>query len=114
MKKPRQIKLKRPCSNCPFLDSPESIAHTLRPGRLDGIKVGLMANDMQPFLCHKTLSGHEDDHGEYNESGKESHCMGAMAWLYKQGRFNVPMRITAHLDSTWIDDQKASAMLVID
>ncbi|MFC6363768.1 hypothetical protein ACFP73_17160, partial [Tatumella punctata] len=60
MKKMKAIALTRPCSNCPFLDSPQSISHALNPGRLAGIKSELLADDMVPFLCHKTLSGHED------------------------------------------------------
>ena len=112
MGKIRAIALTRPCSNCPFLDSPESISHTLKSGRLAGIKSGLLTDDMAPFLCHKTLSGHEDDCGQYQHSGKESHCMGSMAWLYNQGRFNISMRLAA-MDKTWLENLKQSALLVV-
>ncbi|KFD19660.1 hypothetical protein GTPT_1591 [Tatumella ptyseos ATCC 33301] len=112
MGKIRAIALTRPCSNCPFLDSPESISHTLKSGRLAGIKSGLLADDITPFLCHKTLSGHEDVNGKYQHSGKEAHCMGSMAWLYNQGRFNISMRLAA-MDKTWLENLKQSALLVV-
>lgn len=111
MKKIRAVALKRPCSNCPFLDSENSIAHTLCEGRVDGIKADLLADDMTGFICHKTSSGIEDDDGDYRHSGKESQCMGAMAWMYNQRRFNVLMRIAA-MDDEWLENLKASAELV--
>lgn len=112
MTKHRQVALRRPCSNCPFLDSDKSISHTLNEGRLDGIKEHLIGNDMNTFHCHKTLSGEWSYEGDYEHNGKESFCMGAMAWLYKQGRFNIAMRLAA-MDKKWLEDLKASSILVI-
>lgn len=113
MKKIKAFALKRPCSNCPFLDSEKSISHTLNPGRVEGIKEMLPGDDGTTFECHKTLSGEEDDYGEYQRNGKESQCMGAMAWLYNQGRFNIAMRIAA-MDDTWLEDLKTSAETVVE
>ena len=107
-----KMDLARPCSNCPFLDSEKSISHTLHPGRVQGIKSGLLSDDMTPFLCHKTTSGEEDDSGEYVRSGGEQSCMGSMAWLHNQRRPNVYMRIMAS-DKKWRKHLEASALLVV-
>lgn len=92
------FKLKRPCSNCPFL---KEGAIDLRPGRLEGIIHGLVSDDTTTFHCHKTVHGKqggqwiEHDNGEstYVPSNKESMCAGAMAYLEKVGRPNIIMRI---------------------
>lgn len=112
MKIDRFNALPRPCNNCPFLNSEKSISHTLAKGRVQGIKQDILSNDFTSFPCHKTLKGEEDDNGEYQTNGKESACMGAMAWLYTQGRFNINMRLAAR-NKEWLDNLKASALLVV-
>lgn len=52
------------------------------PGRLDGIKANLLADDLTGFNCHKTL-----------DTGNERMCAGAAAWLMDQGRPTVGMRL---------------------
>ena len=44
---------KRPCANCPFRCDGAGIP--LQPGRVEGIVSGLLADDQQTFVCHKTL-----------------------------------------------------------
>lgn len=45
-------RLKRPCSNCPFL---KEGAIELAPGRLHGIIEQLTSDDHSTFPCHKTV-----------------------------------------------------------
>ncbi|PIJ43275.1 hypothetical protein [Tatumella sp. OPLPL6] len=105
--------LARPCANCPFLDSEKSIRHTLHPDRVESIKQGLLEDDFSGFLCHKTLDGAECDVGEYEETGNEHQCMGAMAWLHKQGRPSINMRLS-YRDKEWRANLEASVEKVID
>jgi len=105
--------LARPCANCPFLDSDRSIRHTLHPDRMESIKAGLLADDWSGFLCHKTLDGAECEVGEYQETGNEHQCMGAMAWLHKQGRPSINMRLK-YRDQEWRENLMASVEKVID
>lgn len=86
--------LKKPCANCPFL---KEGAIELRPGRVEGIQADLLANDFSTFQCHKTVhskkGGEWDDEGNYQASGNESACMGALGWLWKRGRLPVLGRL---------------------
>ncbi len=88
------LRLRRPCSNCPFL---KEGAIELRPGRLDGILNDLLLNDTTTFQCHKTVhhrkGGTWTDDGGYEASGHEAMCAGAAAALMKRGRPTVAMRI---------------------
>lgn len=87
--------LKKPCENCPFL---KTGAIELRPGRLDGIIHEITTQDAR-FLCHKTVhngkTGGEwdDDSGEYQPSGQEQFCAGALIYLMKAGWPNAIPRI---------------------
>lgn len=83
-------KLKRPCGNCPFL---KEGAIKLRSGRVEGILTDLMEDDHKQFPCHKTLSGAEDEEGDYHSSGEEMMCAGAAAVLLKRGMPTVGMRL---------------------
>lgn len=74
------LKLKKPCGNCPFL---KVGAIPLHKGRIESICADLYKNDRHIFLCHKTA------HGGAKET---SACMGALAWGWKDGRLPVAAR----------------------
>ncbi len=88
------LRLKKPCSNCPFLVKG---AIQLEPGRVDKILNDLLANDQTTFQCHKTVhcddGGEWTEEGEYKASGHEAMCAGAAAVLLKRGRPTVNMRV---------------------
>ena len=70
----------------------------LMPGRLEGIIETLVEDDHSTFQCHKTVhnsrtGGSWDDEGNYEATGLESMCAGAMIYLEKIGRPTVGMRI---------------------
>lgn len=87
------LRLKRPCKNCPFL---KKGAIELKPGRLDDIVAGLIENDLSTFTCHKTTNhsheGEWDETGEYRASGQEAMCAGAATYLMKKRSPTVSMR----------------------
>jgi len=92
------LNLKAPCKNCPFR---KVGAISLNPGRLAGIIEGLAEDDMSNFYCHKTVHGprggcfvdtDEDDGERYEDSGHESACMGAVAYMVRIGRPSVAIR----------------------
>jgi len=110
------FRLKKPCSNCPFL---KEGAIELQPGRLDGIVKHLLADDWSTFRCHKTVhnkktGGEWDDVGRYHASGKEAMCMGAAVYLEKLGRPTVAMRIAMLSGMYDQDATKAIHPLIID
>jgi hypothetical protein len=89
--------LKKPCANCPFRK--EGAIH-LAPGRLKGIIDQLLQDDWSTFHCHKTVhngrtGGEWTEDGDYQCSGKESTCAGAVIYLEKAGRPSVGMRLGA-------------------
>ena len=91
----RHLKLKKPCHNCPFK---KDGAINLADGRLENIISTLVTDDMSTFQCHQTVhnaktGGEFDDDGNYQASGKESMCAGAMIYLEKLGRPTVMMRL---------------------
>ncbi|TXH13249.1 MAG: hypothetical protein E6R03_11665 [Hyphomicrobiaceae bacterium] len=93
------FRLKRPCNNCPFL---KAGAIELAPGRIEGIIQALMSDDLEAFPCHKTTHGgdfeYDPETGEevrYVPDGRESYCVGAMAYLLKKRSPNVAMRLGA-------------------
>jgi hypothetical protein len=73
----KDFRLNKPCADCPFL---KEGAIYLSPGRLEGIIQTLLANDACVFFCHTARK-------------KKAYCLGAMVYLDKCGRPNVPMRI---------------------
>ncbi|MGK2894974.1 hypothetical protein [Klebsiella michiganensis] len=109
----RLFQMKRPCPDCPFL---KEGGIELRDGRLRKIKQDLMADDKQPFQCHKTTystgGGYDEDSGKYQPSGKEAYCAGAMAFLYANRRMNVPMRLGVILGVLDTTDLEASILLI--
>ena len=89
------FKLKRACGNCPFR---KQGAIELSSGRLEGIASELLHNDMTTFQCHKTVhnartGGEFNDDGEYQASGRESMCVGAIIYLEKIQSPTVGMRL---------------------
>lgn len=98
------FKLKRPCANCPFLK--EGGIH-LQGGRLQSIKASLLERDDNPFMCHKTTyatGGGDNEAGDYEPSGSEKYCAGAMAFLYSHRRLNVVMRLGIAMGALKLDD----------
>lgn len=91
---------KRPCANCPFRCDGAGIE--LAPGRLDEIVSGLLANDHQTFVCHKTLDK------------ERMTCAGAVAVLAKMGRMPVIARVGLATGAISKADVEASEALVID
>lgn len=69
-----------PCGNCPFKVHG---AIELREGRLESIARELLVDDWQNFNCHKRLLPRTD----------RTTCAGAMVFLHKAGRPNLPMRL---------------------
>ncbi|UUZ66621.1 hypothetical protein LP417_35565 (plasmid) [Polaromonas sp. P1-6] len=88
------FRLHKPCGNCPFRNTG---ALELEPGRLQGIIDLLITNDHSTFQCHVTVHGKSggewDDDGNYEASGQEAMCAGAMIYLEKLGRPTVAMRL---------------------
>ncbi|EPJ3803504.1 hypothetical protein OND84_004242 [Morganella morganii] len=85
--------VKKPCANCPFR---KTGGIPLTEGRLEGIKRTLLSSDQEVFFCHKTTyqgDAEDREEGQYHPSGRESYCMGAMAWLYANGRLNLATRL---------------------
>lgn len=72
MTKCDNFNLKKPCANCPFR---KEGAIELRPGRVKGIVKDLKRDDHSIFVCHKTL-----------DSKQVSACMGALGYLWREGR----------------------------
>ncbi len=116
------FRLKKPCANCPFR---KEGAIELMPGRLDSIIEGLLADDFESFLCHKTVNREvEDDFEEtfdhrHDEAGRpildgEKLCAGAAAYLIKAKRPTVGMRIALITGSISPSQWDASLDLVID
>lgn len=101
------FRLKKPCSNCPFL---KEGAIKLREGRRDEILSKLEKNDNAPFYCHKTLNGHESEESGYQLGGGEMLCAGAAAVLWKRGRPSVGMRLALVYgyasQESWEDNSK--------
>ena len=107
--------LSKPCKDCPFN---RVGAIELNSGRLEGIIASMLDNDWKTFLCHKTTFGIKggdwDDEESYIPSGKEAHCMGAMAYLQKVRMPSVPMRIGYANGMLKIGEVRSCEVLVID
>ena len=107
------FRMKRPCSDCPFL---KKGGIYLERGRIESIKSELMSNDERPFMCHKTTyaTGGVDNEetGQYQPSGKESYCAGAMAFLHANNRANVAMRLGSALGMLDLNDLDVCVPLI--
>lgn len=91
---------KRPCSNCPFRLDGAGIE--LQAGRLESIVSRMLADDLQTFVCHKSL-------------GKERvSCAGAIAVMAKVGRLPVIARLGLLAGVITEDDIAASSAMVVD
>jgi hypothetical protein len=89
-------KLTRPCVECP---SRTDVPPYLTAARVREIERGLVRGE---FSCHETVDydrWEDDDEGEpqYNPSGEEEHCAGALILLEKLGRPSQMMRISERL-----------------
>ena len=91
---------KRPCSNCPFRC--DGAAIELRPGRVEGIIKGLLADDFQTFTCHKTLDS------------ERMTCAGAVAVMAKLDRLPVIARLGLQVGVISNEDIAASMAIVLD
>lgn len=92
--------VKRPCSNCPFRRDGAGVE--LSPGRLEGIVAGLLRDDHQTFVCHKTLDS------------QRMTCAGAVGLMSKLGRLPVIARMGLACGVIHQEDIAASAAQVID
>lgn len=110
--------LKKPCANCPFK---KVGAINLAPGRVEGIVQGLLENDREWFMCHKTV--HHPKGGEwveteegtdYEPSGNESQCAGAMAYLQKIRRPSLSMRMAYAIGIMKPEELEALSDEIID
>ncbi|ENZ0172920.1 MULTISPECIES: hypothetical protein [Providencia] len=84
-------------------------------GRLDDIKRTLLSSDQEVFFCHKTTyqGGAEDrEEGQYQSSGRESYCMGAMAWLYANNQLNLTTRLGLLLGNVAIDELEVATKVI--
>ena len=108
------FRLRKPCSNCPFL---KEGAIKLSPGRLEGIVEHLLSNDGSSFHCHKTVhskrGGEFGEDGEYQPSGNEAMCAGAAAYLMKQGRPSISMRLAFMGKAVQVDYWNEAMDLII-
>jgi hypothetical protein len=111
----QHYRLKQPCSNCPFR---KEGAIELMPGRLAGIAQGLIKDDSSTFQCHKTVhsrkGGEFDDNGNYTPSGNEAMCAGAAAYLMKQGRPTIGMRLVFMTKTVPVSFWDEAKDLVVD
>jgi hypothetical protein len=113
--------MKMPCSNCPFR---KEGAISLMPGRVENIAESLINNDLQPFLCHKTLNASPSDDDSYvDDEGPTLHrtlrdgermCAGAAAFLMKHKRPTVGMRAAFSFGSIDRDHWAKAEASVID
>lgn len=91
---------KRPCSNCPFRC--DGAAIELRPGRIEGIIKGLLADDFLTFTCHKTVDS------------ERMTCAGAVAVMAKLQRLPVIARLGLQVGVISNEDIAASMAMVLD
>ena len=114
------LNLKKPCKNCPFL---KVGAIELRRGRVDAIARGLIEDDTNPFLCHKTVYSkksdgvtveHEDGSTTYQPGKKDSVCAGSMVFLLKARSPNVAMRMGAAFGMIDFKELEAQVGDIID
>lgn len=108
--------LKKPCGNCPFRCDDKAIP--LEPGRLKGIVDGLHKDDSTVFHCHKSVHSKDGgewnvETGEYEPSGKEKVCRGALIYMNEQGRLPVLARIAIAMGELNFNELKSQAPLVI-
>ena len=90
----------RPCANCPFRKDGAGVE--LMAGRVEGIISGLLADDHQTFVCHKTLRS------------ERMTCAGAVGVMSKLGRLPLIARLGLVMGLITKKDIEASAAMVID
>lgn len=94
----RQFRLKKVCSNCPFLKNGKGIE--LEDGRLEEIVKGLLVGKDSTFHCHKTV--YTEDDRNFDDDGNYvpidvAHCPGAAAVCRKFGRDTVIVQLANRL-----------------
>lgn len=77
---------KKPCGNCPFLDSPKAVR--LHPARAEEIGYNMLSSGGGDFVCHKGLDKPERE---------RSHCAGAIRFALKHDNMTQMMRISQRL-----------------
>jgi hypothetical protein len=109
-----RVNLKKPCKNCPFR---AGVDLHLQPGRLEGI-IETLKDDMQAFQCHKTThskhGGEWDDEGVYQPSGNESVCMGALAYMHREGYLPVIARLAISRGAISVADITGTYPVIMD
>lgn len=108
--------IKNPCNNCPFR---KKGAIELRPGRIEGIVAGLRSDDYQNFPCHKTVHSRrggefDDETGQYHPSGKESACIGSVAYMAREGHMSALARVAMRLGMLEQEDIGRTTQFIID
>lgn len=78
----------------------------------------LDANDTKVFHCHKSVHSKDggewdDDTGEYQSSGNEKVCRGALIYMNKKKRLPVLARIAIVMGVIKLEDLDKQAELVI-
>jgi hypothetical protein len=115
-----QYDLKRMCANCPFR---KEGAINLMPGRLASIVDEMKADDHNQFACHKTVHNRKtggdwtedaDGNTRYEYSGKESACMGSVAYLAREGHTSVQTRVALATKAITMDCITATFPDLID
>ena len=91
---------KRPCSNCPFRSDGQGIE--LQPERLDGIIQGMLSDDQQTFVCHKTLDK------------ERKTCAGFVGVMSKLNRLPVIARLGLTYGAITMTDVRACENMVIE
>lgn len=91
---------KRPCSNCPFRNDGQGIE--LQPGRLEGIIQGMLSDDQQTFVCHKTLDK------------ERKTCAGFVGVMSKLNRLPIIARLGITYGVITIADVRACENMVIE
>jgi hypothetical protein len=85
-------KLKKPCSNCPFV---RVGGVRLTASRIHEIAGGMLSNPGIEFVCHKTVRTTDDEEEAVAncDAPGAQHCAGALIFAEKNGHTTQMMRI---------------------
>lgn len=100
--KVENFNLKTPCANCPFRHTG---AIELNPGRVEGIVENMRESDFVVFPCHKTT---------YGSAREVSACAGAMAYMMREGRPPVLLRVAVSMGMVSMRGLEAVYPLLIE
>lgn len=93
------FKLKRPCTDCPFVKG-SSTNISLSSERIEGIIDSI--KDDKIFYCHKTIDYNkqlEDEDDSFSPIEQNQFCAGALVYLEKKNHPNQMMRIAERIGS---------------